>query len=416
MVVQRLVIEKWGRKTHGIYVSYGSLIVLLLLAAVALAAVAGFGAQRLTERVRNKALAEAARERVERQAAAPEPMPSGPRMDPFLSASSEQELRVLLAAGDNEAALDFIARKTLSAPDSWKLHLYKAQALMALQRIEEAGRELEFASRVSPGNTDVLLAVAGYHMALGRVFTAEKFYFEAIKAAPQEPGAYRSLALLYLRATMFARAEALARRGVEVAPDDLNLRMSLAVALFRQARYEDALAQFRKYRLQGGEDTVTLCLYMGDCLERMEGAEEQALKEYDAALALDPDSVQAANNKALLLARMGRTQEALGVIDGLLARGERDAYVLDSAGWIRVLADDLDGALPLFSEALDKEPGHPEILAHAAALHRRAGRSEQAGRLYDKAIDAARGNPVAERKVRDVYGSAPERTGETHKQ
>lgn len=412
MVIQRILYEKWGSKTRGLYLSYGSIAVLVFVALVLVVGVGGFAAHKLTERARHRALSEAAAQREPQRVTQLGMVPSGPLGDAFLSSSSEQEIRVLLAGGHAQQALDYIAKKELAAPGSWKLQLYKASGLISLGRIEEGGKALDLASRLSPTNPEVLLAVASYYMALGRPFTAEKFYFEAIKVDPLNIGTYRGLALMYLQNTMFARAEAVTRRAVEIAPDDVGLRMSLGVSLFRLGQYDEALLQFRKVRLLGGADTIDLHMFLGNCLEHTQNGSAEALAEYASVLKIDPRHVAARNNTSLLLAREGRMDEALEMTGAMLLEGEPDAFVLDTAGWVRVLAGDMAGALPLLSRAEKAEPDHPEILTHLAVLHRRVGRTAQAGQYYDKALEAARGNPIAERLVRDLYGASPERGGE----
>jgi tetratricopeptide (TPR) repeat protein len=71
-------------------------------------------------------------------------------------------------------------------------------------------------------------------------------YRQRLAEAPADPGAHRLLALVYLRAYEYERAEQVVRAGLEIAPDDPSLIEQQGDIYAATGRPEDALACWRR--------------------------------------------------------------------------------------------------------------------------------------------------------------------------
>jgi tetratricopeptide (TPR) repeat protein len=126
-------------------------------------------------------------------------------------------------------------------------------------------------------------------------------------------------------------------------------------------------------------------MYKGEELDRL-GDKASALKLYDDALALQPDSFGAAVKRAVLIYRLGRTDEASKLLTVLRGRATT-ATMLNSLCWEKATAGILlESALDECSAALKLKPDAPAYLDSLGMALLRLGRYDEAIRAYDKAI------------------------------
>lgn len=108
----------------------------------------------------------------------------------------------------------------------------------------------------------------------------------------------------------------------------------------------------------------------GVALARRERFEE-ALAEFDRALALAPDYAQGMRNRALALRSLGRHEEALAQINECLKAAPEWEYPYLTRAAIRADLEDYDGAiedLERFNEAYPDQSIGPENIARIEAL------------------------------------------------
>ena len=84
------------------------------------------------------------------------------------------------------------------------------------------------------------------HASLGDVEKAESSYQAAIRLDPAFVPAYVNLADLKSRTGMNAVAEPLLRSALEAVPGNATLHHSLGLALVREQRYDDAIAELAR--------------------------------------------------------------------------------------------------------------------------------------------------------------------------
>jgi predicted Zn-dependent protease len=133
----------------------------------------------------------------------------------------------------------------------------------------------EAREKLFPPLGNKLLAQASDALAQGQIDAAESLVSGFLEKKPRDPAALNLMADIARRAQRFEEAENLLSRCVELAPDSAGYRFNFAVILRRREKYDDALAQL------------------------------------DVLLARDPQNPLFCDQKATVLALLGRQAEAL---------------------------------------------------------------------------------------------------------
>ncbi len=208
------------------------------------------------------------------------------------------------------------------------------------------------------GTSDHLLKLAAAYLAAGRTDEAKKRYEEAINRFPYRPEGHEGLGDVYAklgdkakaiaaykealkRAGPAAAKEAIARKVVDLDPDDLRTRMLLAGYFIEQYKYDGAIAQYEAVLARSPGDVDAL-VGLGDCytgkvqydramdyyrqaldrmttpsgkldvLNRMVTAEEKRAGEGQP---LGPQGLEALWQRALVYRDLGRYQDAVNDLE-----------------------------------------------------------------------------------------------------
>jgi tetratricopeptide (TPR) repeat protein len=151
-------------------------------------------------------------------------------------------------------------------------------------------------------------------------------------------------------------AERAYRRGLEIAPDNVELRNALGWALFQDGRTAEAVA------------------------------------EYERALAVDPQHAKAHNNLALALVELGRLEEAEGHFQASLAIEPR-AEIYSDLGFVKARLGRGEEALADYRKALELDPNCASAHLNLAVTFVQAGALADAESHYRRALP---GRPTAE--------------------
>jgi Flp pilus assembly protein TadD len=146
------------------------------------------------------------------------------------------------------------------------------------------------------------------------------------------------------------------RRGLELAPDNVELHNALGWTLFQDGRTADAVAEYRR------------------------------------ALALDPKHAKAHNNLALALVELGELDEAADHYRAALAI-EPTAEIYSDLGFIMAQQGKADDARAAYAKALELDPSCPSAHVNLAVAAVRDGDLAAAEQHYRQALA---GRPSAE--------------------
>ena len=151
-------------------------------------------------------------------------------------------------------------------------------------------------------------------------------------------------------------AERAYRRGLNVAPDDVELHNALGWTLFQQGRTAEAVA------------------------------------EYKRALAVDPNHVKSHNNLGLALVELGQLEEAAAQYKSSLAL-EPKAEIHSDLGFIMAQLGKSEDALAEYRQALEMDPTCASAHFNLAVAAVQAGKFGEAESHYRSALP---GRPTAE--------------------
>lgn len=121
-------------------------------------------------------------------------------------------------------------------------------------------------------------------------------------------------------------------------------------------------------------------------VQRYQGKNDEAIKNYTMALDMTPNAVTLLRNRAVLLVAVGRTEEARADYDRILSLEPLDVEALYNRGLIRLDGGDAQGARDDFEKILRINAN--SVLGHQglATLHKLEGNFEKAISHYNDAI------------------------------
>lgn len=128
---------------------------------------------------------------------------------------------------------------------------------------------------------------------LGRVQESEAAYEVVLKLEPNHAFANNNLAYsLATRGIELKRALALARKSIEIQPNNASFLDTYGWTLFKMGNYDSA-AKYLEKAIKTGNASATVYEHLGDCYRKL-GMSEDAKVAYRKALEIAPERVSAA--------------------------------------------------------------------------------------------------------------------------
>jgi arylsulfatase A-like enzyme/Tfp pilus assembly protein PilF len=246
--------------------------------------------------------------------------------------------------GESSRAERILSAAVEHVPRSSRAHAVLAMTKIARGDLRGAAEHAETAVALTPESAEHRALLGDVHRLLGSAEAAAQAYAAAARIDPTEPGASVGLMWLCLREGDVAGAERHAKNAFDDDPTAGSAR-----------------------------------LRVGQVWEEY-GESERALDLYQQALTANPGFERAAIASAILLARLGRREEA----DSQLARaGARalDPQLTNNLGIAFAEGGDVDRAERIFRRLLADDPGYAKARRNLAFLLRRTGREDEAARV-----------------------------------
>ena len=220
---------------------------------------------------------------------------------------------------------------------------------------------------------------------------------EAIRLHPEFAEAHETLGLAYIEQSEWESVIRHLVRAVELKPDLMLGRNHLGRLYMAQGRLEAAIGEFRqlvKHHPELAEARHNLAVAYA-----RHNQPEQALRQFRAAIRLQPDFQAARLDFAALASDMGRYQEAVDMLEGMLAAsGASTSFdpveVRYRLALVHLAAKHLPEAAAAFRQVLQAQPDHAEAHVYLGSTYYRLGQFDPAWRHARQA--EALGAPVAE--------------------
>jgi tetratricopeptide (TPR) repeat protein len=238
---------------------------------------------------------------------------------------------------------------------------------------------------------------------------------------------YQEIVDAYRDAKMWPEATAAAKEAVAKAPNDRNLKLTLALQLSDSGQPEQALADVKSLLKNAPEDRevyITLA-QMSSRLKRFKDAEDyiakaaqvpgkpedkdkdkgyvwfvwgsifERQKKYEEAEGMFRKALADDNRNAMVLNYLGymladrgvRLQEALGYIKKAVELEPQNGAYLDSLGWAYYKLGDYDLAEDNLRRASERMASDPTVQDHLAELYAKTGRLKLATVHWERAIE-----------------------------
>ncbi|EJL23206.1 tetratricopeptide repeat-containing sulfotransferase family protein [Novosphingobium sp. AP12] len=228
-----------------------------------------------------------------------------------------------LVAADPARALPMLRQAILRDENDAPAYRLLGRALRALGRETEAVLAEDEAIRASVHDPE-LVAIARALIA-GDLPMAEAGLRQRLREQPTDVAAIRMMAELAGRIGRYRDAEALLRRALELAPGFLAARANLAIVLYKQNRFADAVGELDAVLAAGGADAGNL------------------------------------NLRAAALGRTGDYEEARRIYADLTATFPAHARLWMSYGHILKTLGEQAQSVAAYRRALEIEPGLGEV-------------------------------------------------------
>ncbi|HUT55653.1 MAG TPA: tetratricopeptide repeat protein [bacterium] len=341
------------------------------------------------------------------------------KLDPAEAAAHQVRGMVLMAIERPADAEQSFLNAARLDPDDPEYVINVADARMAQKKPEDAFAVLAAYANTHPEDLDVQYYMAAILLQVGQVDKARARYHMILS---REPGYYPAQADLFRMEQALGRYDAAIKAGyllLSYYPGDANTRMQLVGLLLRRGRQDEAIAV-----LDGGKKSGAVVpdwwLQKGYILLRRSQA-EAAKAEFDAALALDPTSVEATmalglaetvlghyldaasyfeavpkDNKlygdarrqlALLALKQGETRRAVELMEELYAANPDDANMAMSYSAVLRDVGDYGKAEEVVNAALSKHPDDNALRAELALTYYAQGRVEASIAVMRKVLD-----------------------------
>jgi tetratricopeptide (TPR) repeat protein len=302
---------------------------------------------------------------------------------------------ILMRSGDYAAALDVLGRAEHIQPGA-RSELLMALAYQHQKQPDLASRYLELAKRHDPDNPDVQRSLAGYYRDAGNYAAA----IVALKSIQDpKPDVKAELAYTYQLDGQQDESAKVYAQAANAAPADLGLQLSAAQAEVAVGSVEGAKPFLRRAAALDAEH-YRLHAIRGE-IARLQEHNEDAVREYDAALAHLPPSpaegplygIQLHMNLVELYSSLGDAsaarshleiaQKEIGALDD---RGSDRPQSLRLRALIKMNAGDLDGAGSDLEEALAINSQDTNSLQLDGDLLVKLGRTGEAIVVYAKIL------------------------------
>jgi tetratricopeptide (TPR) repeat protein len=195
----------------------------------------------------------------------------------------------------------------------------KAHVLLDERKLEDARETADGAVLADQGAVRAHFARGKVMLALGRTDDARKSFREVIRINPRAGEADIELAQVSLRAREIDSAIAFAGQAVDIMPDDIDARLTLARALMvRESDIDRAAAQVRLL-LQALPSSAAVHELHGE-LAIAKGDMATATQAFERALALDPTSWGSLTQLVTMDVKAKRLAKARVRVDAALAK------------------------------------------------------------------------------------------------
>jgi Flp pilus assembly protein TadD len=286
--------------------------------------------------------------------------------------------KIQTSMGKTKEALASFRRYAALAPQLPAAQLVLGTALSEAGDQSGAARAFQTAARLAPEAANVKLAQISFQLGQSK-------FNDALALARAYQSSYPGMESDLLLADTLYKAKqpgeslAVLEKSLSDRPSSAVLLRLVEIAkLAGDTSRADTL--MRNWVTAHPADQAVRLNYAGFLLQQ--GANAQAIVQYRALLAQNPDSVLALNNLGWLIQR-DDPKGARTLLTHAWTLAPESGAVADTLGWFKLQQKDAAGALPLLERAHAAQPGDGQISYHLAAALDTNGKKDAARNLLN---------------------------------
>jgi len=286
----------------------------------------------------------------------------------------------LAGAGEYARAEDRLSRALENAPDNFDVLYNLGLAASHAGHNERARDILESALRRQPQNVDVLYDLAAVNAKLGQQEKTAQLLAQASSLAPNRADIQEFLARTTAELGYFGDSVRAWDTYLKSVPkDDVARRERAFAASAMGAEMARSLADLKAFTVRHPADAVG---HYEFAIAEAATSPEDALREFDRALALKPDMAPAHIARGLLQFKQGRFSAALPDFEAALKQEPDNPVVLDRLGQTYMALDRSADAVPLLRRAVELAPRDSKSLLHLGRALANAGQEAEARAVF----------------------------------
>ncbi len=267
---------------------------------------------------------------------------------------------------------------------------------------------LRLALRLDPKRDDAWLLVGDLLAQDDDQPGARDAYAKVAPTSTRYVAAQSKLAWSYQTAGEKDKAVALAQQAAVAAPKDRDAQITYADLLRANERWADSAAALDPLIASQGDKPDWRLLYMrGIALERA-GRWSDAERDLLTAVKLSPDEPDLLNYLGYSWIDRGvRLPEAIAMVQKAVDARPQSGAMLDSLGWGYYRQGDYKTAVAKLEQAVELEPGDPDVNGHLGDAYWRIGRRVEARYQWQRVLSLApdaKQKAEAEAKLKDGLG------------
>jgi len=255
---------------------------------------------------------------------------------------------------------------------------YLGQAL-----IPQAKEKIEQAIHTKPQNAKYWDLLADCHLEMGDWREAIKALDNSMRAAPQNAETNYRLGMIYSHHEEFLEALRCFQGCCQLRPrETLYWEMKAEMHLLLE-QLIDACNSYEKALRYGG--TPDLAARLAYCYIK-NGEIKKGIQYYKYTLKYEPDHYDSLNNLAAVYQNLGRSQEALSLLEQAKNIYPKDPILLNNLAFTLVHQGRTRKAAEYYREALELTPDHPLILYNLSVCLTRKGNWQEGVDLINQLL------------------------------
>jgi tetratricopeptide (TPR) repeat protein len=255
--------------------------------------------------------------------------------------------------------------------------------------------------RDQPNTLNVQRSLARAYLANGENALAEETLQAAVQAAPNDLALRSDLAQLFVQGGRADAAVTLLEEAVRRSPDSAAARAALVRVYL--AKGDVPAARTAAQDLETLQPAAALGPYLAGVAARQQGRLEEAQRDFEHALQLEPDDLDALGGLTSLELARGQQAAALQRARSFVAAHAGDAGALNLLGEMLISAHDYPAATAQLTQAVVLAPRWPRAYYNLARARRAAQDPAGAAGVYEAGLKQVPYDPLLVSGLADLY-------------